>query len=333
MRLKSSLFLIFFFTFFASANDLAEAYKRTSKSVVFVEAIDKNGKVKGYGSGFYIHDGHRVVTNYHVISDATYLQITDINNYKHIVELVSYISNKNDLAVLQLSHQGKPLEFSNMEGKVGDDVFTVGSPKGFKNSLSTGIISSFRYDKSRKLIQTTTPISSGSSGGPLMNIDGKVIGVTTFIIKDTQNINFAVPILELVNEIEFRSNKIQSSQAHKNTVNLADPEEVALAFYKMMQKKKYELMNNYVHPEDQNGFSKATNGGLEIHDFGDDIFATSKYTGYSGKIKNLLNIEVKIDYKLGEDDGNGKIDFRGLFNDVEVGFDMVKEYGRWLIVK
>jgi serine protease Do len=80
--------------------------------------------------------------------------------------------------------------------RVGEPVFAIGSPAGFVNTLSTGIISQLRTLDARRLIQTDAAISRGSSGGGLFDVNGNLIGITTFKIRDTEALNFAIAIDE-----------------------------------------------------------------------------------------------------------------------------------------
>jgi S1-C subfamily serine protease len=76
--------------------------------------------------------------------------------------------------------------------KVGEQVFTIGSPSGLESTLGQGIISGLRRDGVRRLVQTTAPISPGSSGGGLFDRSGNLIGITTFTLRDSQGLNFAI---------------------------------------------------------------------------------------------------------------------------------------------
>lgn len=82
--------------------------------------------------------------------------------------------------------------------KVGEAVMAIGAPRGFSNTLSTGVVSQVRVLDGRRLVQTTAPISGGSSGGGLFDEKGNLIGITTFGIRDAENLNFAVSIDEYI---------------------------------------------------------------------------------------------------------------------------------------
>jgi len=75
---------------------------------------------------------------------------------------------------------------------VGEPVYTIGSPSGLENTLGEGIVSGLRNKKGMKYIQTSAPISPGSSGGGLFDIYGNLVGITTFLLEDAQNLNFAL---------------------------------------------------------------------------------------------------------------------------------------------
>jgi hypothetical protein len=77
---------------------------------------------------------------------------------------------------------------------VGDDVVVAGAPLGFEGSVSRGIVSAYREKRGQRMMQITAPISSGSSGGPVVNEAGELVGVVTEMIPAGQNLNFAVPV-------------------------------------------------------------------------------------------------------------------------------------------
>jgi S1-C subfamily serine protease len=76
--------------------------------------------------------------------------------------------------------------------EVGERVYTIGNPRGLSNTLGDGLVSGVREHKGITLIQTSAPVSPGSSGGALVDSQGALVGITTFIIRDAQNLNFAI---------------------------------------------------------------------------------------------------------------------------------------------
>ena len=111
--------------------------------------------------------------------------------------LVVYIfrGQQRDLVLLKISaSQTASLSLGDSDKvEVGDSVFAIGNPQGLEGTFSQGIVSSIREIGSDKLLQITAPISPGSSGGPVLNSEGEVIGVSVATFRDGQNLNFAIP--------------------------------------------------------------------------------------------------------------------------------------------
>jgi Flp pilus assembly protein TadD len=176
--------------------DADKIYLESGPSVVVVVAIDREGRSISQGSGFIVREDGAVVTNYHVISRATDIKIK-IGPKVLDVEGVLYVDLENDLAILKV--EGKdfpPVRVGNADNLlIGEKVYVIGSPQGLENTISEGILSGIREIGPRgKILQMTAPISPGSSGGPVFNAKGEVIGVATFLIEENQNLNFALPI-------------------------------------------------------------------------------------------------------------------------------------------
>ncbi|MDE0398536.1 MAG: serine protease [Candidatus Poribacteria bacterium] len=102
---------------------------------------------------------------------------------------------ERDLVILKVAGVGPTiLPWGNSDDvQVGDAVYVVGNPRGWQGTFSDGIISSIRKDTAGKVLQMAAPISPGSSGGPVLNNSGKVVGISFSFIRDGQNINFAIP--------------------------------------------------------------------------------------------------------------------------------------------
>ncbi len=147
------------------------------------------------GSGFIIdRDGH-IVTNYHVIKGATAAAVDTSNGERYRVKIIGY-NERADVAVLQINATGlHSIQFGNSDNlKVGEKVIAVGSPGGYDFSVSQGIISAtHRIDGiGRELVQIDVPINPGNSGGPLIDANGKVVGMNTLKIKDFEGVGFAL---------------------------------------------------------------------------------------------------------------------------------------------
>lgn len=168
-----------------------DLFKQASPSVVLIEVFNGSGERSGTGSGFVAADG-TILTNYHVIRGAhsanVHLQDGSTIPSQGAIGFDQY----RDVAVLKVQNlTAKPLALADSEKlQIGDRIIAIGSPLAIQNTLSDGIVSGIRNG----LIQTSTPISPGSSGGPLFNKHGEVVGITVAQITGAQNINFAVPI-------------------------------------------------------------------------------------------------------------------------------------------
>jgi tetratricopeptide (TPR) repeat protein len=180
----------------------AEAiFKQASPAVVRVEVRDRDSKVIGQGSGFLVSEDGLVATNHHVIEDAATAQVVLSDNTKYDVEGVASSLPASDLVLLKISGQQFPslTLADDTLPSVGNKVYAIGNPRGLTNTLSDGLISGVRpVDDTLSLLQTTASISPGSSGGPLLSQEGKVIGVTTAFIQGGQNLNMVVPVRTLI---------------------------------------------------------------------------------------------------------------------------------------
>jgi len=231
------------------ASQLTDLYLESKDSIVLVESTNSKGEIISSGTGFYISNGKRIATNYHIIKEASSIRITNTNGTKNYVKNAHYISKIKDIAILSVKHAGKPLNISRTPPQIGTDVLTIGNPRGFNNTISSGIVSGRRVYGGATFIQTTVPISPGSSGGPLMTINGDVIGITTFYIKESQNVNFAVSAMEL-NTLAVDDNYIAASGVIK-TVDITDPASVGQAFFYALKNNDIDRAITYVRPEEQ----------------------------------------------------------------------------------
>ncbi|MBQ7455259.1 MAG: serine protease [Clostridia bacterium] len=179
------------------------AIEQAAQSMFYVEIFDINGRITGTGSGFVAFDEHYFVTNHHIIEDTAYLIVYDDKHddvgYK-LTDLVA-VSEQKDTAILVFEEGGRydalPLDTESSLMR-GQPVVVIGSPKGVKNTVSTGIISALTMDDGFRNIQFTAAISPGSSGGALFSDEGKVIGLVYSSLRGGENMNYAVNIREVV---------------------------------------------------------------------------------------------------------------------------------------
>jgi hypothetical protein len=176
-----------------SAKEIAK-YK---DAVVHIKIYDDNGNQMASGSGFNIEASGIIVTNFHVIRGASSIKCTFDNKATYTVDYLLNYNAIKDIAILKLK-DAQNLPTINMGDsdkiELADDVLAIGNPMELQNTISDGIVSGVRTILGIDYIQTTASISPGSSGGPLFNSYGDVIGITAMTITGSQNINFAVPI-------------------------------------------------------------------------------------------------------------------------------------------
>src|SRR6185312_915227 len=170
-------------------------YKDVSPSVFLLLVKSGDGEFVAQGSGFLVSGG-KIVTNWHVAREGTVFLDAGALRIPLKTERTDEL---NDLAILTTSAElsASPLQLATSEPPPGESVFAIGNPQGLEKTISTGVVSGVREFESRKLLQITNPISPGSSGGPILNDKGEVVGVAVGSLKDGQNLNFAVPVSAL----------------------------------------------------------------------------------------------------------------------------------------
>lgn len=177
-----------------------EIYEMVVNSVGEIVTYDRNGNEYALGTGFVYSSDGKIITNYHVIDNAYSAKIT-INGTEYPIERVVTYDKEIDIAVLSVSGSGLvPVVICEEQHKVGETVYAFGSSKGLTATFSDGIITySNREVDGVYYTQHDAPISSGNSGGPLINEYGEVIGINTWTVRESQNLNFAINVAELQN--------------------------------------------------------------------------------------------------------------------------------------
>jgi hypothetical protein len=173
----------------------AEILNENGRAVAaIVAANDISTKL---GTGFFLHPSGLLLTNFHVIEGTSLVGIR-MPTSKDILwaKNARGFDAQNDLAVLAVEGAGaNALTLGNSDTvKVGEPIVVVGNPEGLEQTVSNGLISGIREFDGRKLFQITAPISEGSSGSPVFNERGEVIGVVVASLESGQNVNFAIPI-------------------------------------------------------------------------------------------------------------------------------------------
>ena len=189
-----------------SAKEIA---KNCLPSTVSLVMEDNFKQPVSLGSGFIIENG-KIVTNLHVIEGAKYGYVfVNGSSTKHKIEGYFSIDKQNDLAILSVpTISGKSLSLVSNNPEIGEKIYAIGNPKGLSGTISEGIVSGIRNLENKELIQITAPISPGSSGGPVINNAGQVIGVAVGTLTSGQNLNFAIPSSLLKSLITKESSSI-----------------------------------------------------------------------------------------------------------------------------
>lgn len=172
---------------------------KIEKAVFQIETYDEYGLTYSSGTGFFIDKNGTGLTAYHVIENSKFAFVKDLSGKKYRIKKINRINLDADLAEFVLDTKETNFPFIPLANNIpakGTEVFTIGNPEGFEFIVSNGIVSGLKTNYGNRIIQTSTPISSGSSGGPLLNMQGQAIGVISYFSTIGQNLNFAYSILE-----------------------------------------------------------------------------------------------------------------------------------------
>ena len=180
----------------ASQDLLPELVRRIKPSAVAIETFDARGEKLSRGSGFFV-DTDRIVTNRHVLEGAYRAEVHSSSGGVFPVKGVLAVDAEGDLALLKIdapNPQIKPLPLDKTSPQEGESLVVIGNPLGLEGSVTNGIVSAVRdIPTFGRIIQITAPISAGSSGSPVVNMQGQVIGIATLQITGGQSVNFAIP--------------------------------------------------------------------------------------------------------------------------------------------
>lgn len=179
----------------AAAQAAKQVAKSSFPSVALLVLQDSHQQPISLGSGFFVREGI-VATSLHVLEGASngYVKIVG-RPTKYAINGIVGKDTRSDLALIAVETKAPPLSLADDAfPDVGEEIFALGNPEGLEGTLSVGIVSGVRQTGTESLLQITAPISPGSSGGPLLSGNGKVIGITAATFSEGQNLNFAVPV-------------------------------------------------------------------------------------------------------------------------------------------
>ena len=220
---------------------LADLIEAIEPSVVRIDVVKTRGR--STGSGFVVDRDGTVVTNYHVVAGAVRATARFADGSQAPVLGYQHLVPKKDIAVLKIDcppEKLRPIAVASTLPRKGESVVGFGAPRRLSFSASEGIVSSIRSAQEMAAvdahvegtwIQTTTPISPGSSGGPLVNLQGEVVGANTLTRTDGQNLNFAISATDIREAVAAKSDKLtaidpEAAPAVSNTTEAGVAEEI-----------------------------------------------------------------------------------------------------------
>ncbi len=166
-------------------------------SVVMIESVDRTDREGGQGTGYVVREDGVIATNFHVIGEHRSFRVKLSDGKTYEPTRIIAVDRKKDLALVQIDREGlPPLPLGDSDALTpGQAIFALGNPLGFDFSISRGVVAALRELEENPMVQVAIPIEPGSSGSPVLDMKGEVIG--TIAIKSGGAMGFAVPINDL----------------------------------------------------------------------------------------------------------------------------------------
>ncbi len=203
-RLLGFLFLVAFTSTNGHSLNAARLAGSAKNAVYLLEVFGESGNEVSSATGFLISQDGKLITNFHALAGGTTIWAIASNGVRYQVSGIYGYDKNSDLAILKIDGDRLPyLRLETIDPTIGEEIVVIGSPLGLQGTVSTGIVSGVRTHNSRSQLQITAPISPGSSGSPIINRNGRVIGIVTSSILAGQSINFAIPS-KYIRNIECR---------------------------------------------------------------------------------------------------------------------------------
>lgn len=235
------------FTQDKKAYSLADIYKNVKSSILLI--VTRNQSDFSLGSAFIISSDGVALTNYHVLSHASDAILMDENKDIFPIDEILEANEDLDYVIFRIK-TSSPLPYlkvANIGAEIGEECFAIGNPEGLTQTLSKGIISSYR--ENRKFIQTTAEITHGSSGGALFNESGEVIGMTTSGIGEA-NLNFAVNMEVIPYKTYLNQDYSNNKESDKSNLEYTKIKNLISDYYYNIERNNYSrlesLFNTYI---------------------------------------------------------------------------------------
>lgn len=226
MNLKLILFTFFCAINVSFAQNIPKLYSKVLPAIVKISVVNSTG-LASTGTGFFINE-HTIVTCFHVVDNIKSIAIQNAENKNYTVDTVVASNLLSDLVKFTVTEKSKTwLTLSSRLPKTGEPVLVVSNPNQYDYSISNGIVSSIRDKDSYPFIQTNAATSPGSSGGPLLNMKGEVVGIVSYSKLAGQNLNFASSSL---NAIEIKNDKIITNLISTNLSHNQTPYDSVVNF-------------------------------------------------------------------------------------------------------
>ncbi|MBK7112914.1 MAG: serine protease [Flavobacteriales bacterium] len=223
-----------------SPESLPELYKRLRTSVYMV--ITSNDTSQSQGTAFTIDRSGVALSNYHVFKSASKAVVINENGDHFMIAEVIHQDSVKDFIKFRISpgNEFEHFKIASASPVIGDVCYTIGNPEGYTHTLSSGLVSGYRYNN--EMIQTTTPITHGSSGGPLFNAVGEVTGITTSGMGEG-NLNFALNIQEVL----AVRNQVEATAPTKE-LGKVSCKELITNYYRALEGENYDLLRTFYAP-------------------------------------------------------------------------------------
>lgn len=301
--------------------ELSEIYKSVKKAVYLV--YTKNENSYSQGSAFVISSSGLTISNYHVFENASDAILYNGQEKEFMITEILDYNKEKDYIIFKIgttSNNLPTLKIANFTPEIGAECFAIGNPKGLTQTLSKGLISSIRDDG--KMLQTTAEITNGSSGGPLFNNYGEVIGITTSGLGEA-NLNFAININELpISIYRDKVNNTETSLIDQSTVKT-----IITNYYSILIQKKYVELEKLYTPKLKRFFNKFNISRYEA------IKNATSYDEKFGVLEKDFNIRWNTLKINTNNNGNSIVEFVMDYSLVRVDSKKPSEFVLYIIME